>query len=168
MAGISYSTQLQGKYADLVDKFFERANIALDESQAGSYTADRFVADSVASWLDMTSAWLQPVEFLGLTGGPRLYVIEFSIKSTTPGPVVDSIKIPLHAVVPVECTDVTDTGGNIIIPAAKIVAALAATGRSLTVTLQNLGGALRQGSGRGSVAPQAGGPDIAHVIVNVA
>lgn len=89
---ISFSTKLQGRWADVTDRFFERWNIAMDEAQLRTYTADKMMSDSLVTWSDLAGAWFLPYEMI-LNRDLAKYEAPFKVTKASPKQVLE-IRVP--------------------------------------------------------------------------
>ena len=56
--------RLQGHYGRLIDRYLERVERAAQDSSDGMYSPTRWLSDAYASWSDLVSAVVFPLEFV--------------------------------------------------------------------------------------------------------
>jgi hypothetical protein len=129
---------LQAEYAELLEEFYDRWSLAAIDSKNGAYSADRFVSDVSANWVDAASAWLLPANTLlkGLKAVPQL---KLEIPAAG-GDATGAMRIPDPGQVTLASSNLVDMGGvQVPINAASVFPFLVRPQRILVVQVRGLG-----------------------------
>ena len=166
--------KLQGHYGRLLDRYLERVERAAQDSGDGLYSPTRWISDAYASWSDLVSAMVFPVQFasgLKIDETRPLREVDIAVAKGT-DVVTEAIVVPDPGDTQLKVSDLTDAkGGNKIVPGpgGNVEVTLAGQGRMLVVRLSGLK-ALGPAAGeyKGTVSTQKNPAPFATIRVTVA
>jgi hypothetical protein len=163
--------KLQGHYGRLIDRYLERVERAAQDSSDGLYSPTRWLSDAYASWNDLVSAVVFPLQFgSGLEIGETrpLRQIDIAIEKGT-DEAVEAIVVPDPGDTKLVVSDLLRD--KVPVPAIRggnIDATLASQGRVLIVRIHGLSALnLLAGEYSGTVATQKNPAPFAAIRVKV-
>lgn len=132
--------KLQGHYGRLLDRYLERVERAAQDSGDGLYSPTRWLSDAYASWNDIVSAMVFPVQFasgLKIDETRPLRQVDIAVAKGT-DEVTEAIVIPDPGDTQLKVSNLADAKGANLIAAGNVEVTLAGQGRVLVVRLSGL------------------------------
>jgi hypothetical protein len=134
--------KLQGHYGRLLDRYLERVERAAQDSSDGLYSPTRWISDAYASWNDLVSAMVFPVQFasgLKIDETRPLRQVDIAVAKGTTDEVTEAIVVPDPGDTQLKVSDLTDAKGTKFLgPGVNFEVTLANQGRVLVVRLSGL------------------------------
>jgi hypothetical protein len=166
--------KLQGHYGRLVDRYLERVERAAQDSSDGLYSPTRWLSDAYASWSDLVSAVVFPIQFasgLKIEETRLLRQVDIAIQRGT-DEAVEAIVVPDPGDTQLVVTDLLRD--KVPVPAIRggkagnIDATLGSQGRVLIVRVHGLSALnLLAGEYSGTVSTQKNPAPFAEIRVKV-